>query len=378
MKSVCFFSTFPRNDQNVLFKQAKTLVNVGYKVTVVFADGLPDELMDGILVTSIPAKYHLGGYKYRLFKYPRLFLKKLVEIDADVYETSDIDSLMVCLKLKRKGKKVMFRLLEEHPYTVYNKLKTPYWIKRIIVRLLSIWMGFVLKRIDKVTTVAPDIQEYLTRWGVKDVEILGNYPEYNSDHSICLEDYLNREDRVLYFGAVYSISRQEVFFDALTQCPDVHYLIAGVFGLGNYKKKLEEHAYWNKVEFIEQFPKSELVNFFKRSTISNVLRDFFQTGYPQGSYGIIKLFESMEAGLPIICSDVPVYREMMKDYQCGILVDPNNSKQIKDAIQYLIDHKEEAYYMGQNGRRAIAEKYNWTIEGTKYVNWIGDILMQNC
>ena len=104
----------------------------------------------------------------------------------------------------------------------------------------------------------------------------------------------------------------------------------------------------------------ELDGFIKSSTISNVLRDF--SAYPMeksGSFGVIKIFESMEAALPIICSDMPIYRDIMKEYKCGILVDPLNEQQIHEAIQYLVTHKEEAWRMGQEGRRAVIEKYSW-------------------
>jgi len=108
-------------------------------------------------------------------------------------------------------------------------------------------------------------------------------------------------------------------------------------------------------------------------TISNVLRDFNFTGSPHGSLGIIKLFESMEAGLPIICSNVEVYREMMNEYRCGILVDPNDSEQIMNAIMYLVNNKEDAYQMGQEGRRAVREKFNWEAESKKYIEKINNI-----
>ena len=49
----------------------------------------------------------------------------------------------------------------------------------------------------------------------------------------------------------------------------------------------------------------------------------------------------------------------MKEYKCGILVDPLNEQQIHEAIQYLVTHKEEAWRMGQEGRRAVIEKYSW-------------------
>ena len=82
----------------------------------------------------------------------------------------------------------------------------------------------------------------------------------------------------------------------------------------------------------------------------------------------------MEAGLPIICSDVPVYRKMMEEYPCGVLVDVNNSRQIEEAVRFLLEHKEEAYRMGQMGRKAVKEKYNWETESKRYLDAINKLL----
>ena len=81
----------------------------------------------------------------------------------------------------------------------------------------------------------------------------------------------------------------------------------------------------------------------------------------------------MEAGLPIICSNVPVYQKLLSEYPCGLLVDVNDSKQIEDAVRYLIEHKEEAYKMGQIGRKAVIEKYSWDALSSKYIGIIESI-----
>jgi glycosyltransferase involved in cell wall biosynthesis len=47
-----------------------------------------------------------------------------------------------------------------------------------------------------------------------------------------------------------------------------------------------------------------------------------------------------------------------------VLVDPTDPDAIAEAIVYLMEHPEEARRMGENGRRAVLERYNWEeIEG---------------
>ena len=277
----------------------------------------------------------------------------------------DVDSLLLCLFLKKNKKKVIFNLLEEHPYTLYDKIHANSYVKKFIVYITAKWMQLALKRVDKVYTVAPSIVDYLSKWGIRDVEILGNYPNVSKEHNLTYDEYVSREDRIIYFGAIYKISRNSY--------PKVSYLLAGDFGVGNYHEQLKKHPYWKRVEFINKFHMTELSNMLSRSTISNVVRDFEETGYKTGSYGIIKLFESMEAGLPIICSDVQVYRDIFKEYPCGILVNPNSTEDIRVAINYLITNKKEAYLMGQNGRKAVIEKYNWNKESEKLISIVNKL-----
>ena len=81
-----------------------------------------------------------------------------------------------------------------------------------------------------------------------------------------------------------------------------------------------------------------------------------------------KLFEYMAAGLPVIASNFPLWRQIVEGNSCGLCVDPLKPEEIAQAIEYLLAHPAEAYRMGQNGRRVIEEKYNWENEGKELIN----------
>jgi len=79
----------------------------------------------------------------------------------------------------------------------------------------------------------------------------------------------------------------------------------------------------------------------------------------------VKMFEYMSAGLPVIASDFNSWREIIEGNNCGICVNPLDPKEIADAIKYIINNPKEAKQMGENGKKAILEKYNWSIEEKK-------------
>ena len=384
-KKYCFFSSLPRKEREVvLYRQARSLMANGFDVYNVVSDNLLEENLQGVntVPTGYKANNSLNLWK-RLFVAPNKLYKKLIEVDADVYHTVNVDQLPICLRLKRKGKKVIFEMQEDHPYSLLWKSNAPRWLLKPIVWLMTKWMGFALKRLDVITCLTHESVDYINSWGVssKKIHLWGNFPEIRKDYTLSLDDYMQRENRVLYFGLIYSYSKQEVFLKALSEVSNMKYLVAGRF-MGNeietYKPMIQNMPEWKNVEFIEGFKHEELAGFIQKSTISNVVRDFsvYSKG-KRGSFGIIKVFESMEAALPIICSDMPIYRDIMKEYKCGILVDPLNKDQIREAIEYLKTHKEEAWRMGQEGRRAVIEKYSWDALSVRYLEIVNGLLKKD-
>ena len=88
----------------------------------------------------------------------------------------------------------------------------------------------------------------------------------------------------------------------------------------------------------------------------------------------VKMFEYMSAGIPVIASDFPLWREIITLNDCGLLVDPLNPVAIAEAIDYFINHPEDAERMGMNGRRAVEKLYNWTHEGQKLLAFYDSLL----
>ncbi|GIW56092.1 MAG: hypothetical protein KatS3mg082_2496 [Nitrospiraceae bacterium] len=72
-----------------------------------------------------------------------------------------------------------------------------------------------------------------------------------------------------------------------------------------------------------------------------------------------KLFEYMAAGLPVIASDFPAWRELLDGMGCALFVDPTDPREIARAIDWIVEHPAEAEEMGRRGRRAVEERFNW-------------------
>ena len=76
----------------------------------------------------------------------------------------------------------------------------------------------------------------------------------------------------------------------------------------------------------------------------------------------------MEAGIPFICTDYILWKGIVDIYKCGIYVEPGNVEQITSAIKFLFGNPNVAYEMGQNGRKAVQEKFNWHTQEKIYLD----------
>jgi glycosyltransferase involved in cell wall biosynthesis len=76
----------------------------------------------------------------------------------------------------------------------------------------------------------------------------------------------------------------------------------------------------------------------------------------------------MEAGLPVICTDYSLWKDIIDRYDCGICVKPGSVDEIRSAIEYIVSDRARAFRMGQNGRRAVLEEFNWSSEERKYLD----------
>jgi hypothetical protein len=91
----------------------------------------------------------------------------------------------------------------------------------------------------------------------------------------------------------------------------------------------------------------------------------------------VKLYEYMCAGLPVIASDFPLWREIVKNAGCGLLVNPKDPREISEAMKYLLTHPQEAEEMGRRGFEAIVERYNWAKEEETLLRFYSKLLSED-
>jgi glycosyltransferase involved in cell wall biosynthesis len=82
----------------------------------------------------------------------------------------------------------------------------------------------------------------------------------------------------------------------------------------------------------------------------------------------------MSAGIPVIASDFPLWKSIVSTADCGICVNPLDTKELATAIQKLLEDDELCRRLGENGREAVQQQYNWEMESRKLIELYSEIL----
>lgn len=359
MKICHITSVHPRTDGRIFKRECVTLANNGNEVVLVCCDGKSDEIVDGVRIISYSRKRLTKSRRGLLMFFNRGFLKYLKEIDADVYQFHDFDLIEIGRKLA-KTKKVIYDSHENWFGMLTNKFSMNItFLKRIITRVLGCYYKKVLPVFSAVFTVSPNIVDNLKQY-TPNVYMIPNFPAIEKFDNKNLSDG-GKELAFIYQGTVYSMSNQEYIIKAINEfASEVRYKIIGKISL-SLKSRLEKLNCKSRVIFKNWLKKEELQNEISGSIAGLAVLDYSPVCCGrEGQLGSNKIFEYMLLGIPIICTDFTLWKNLIVDkYQCGICVPPHDSKAIYNAMKYIIDHPEEAVKMGERGRMAVMEEFNW-------------------
>jgi len=362
VKSVCILTSgYLRDNARNFQRQAKSILSFGFNVSILTNDGGNDECIDGIDIYC--TKFWKSRIMILLFAWKQ-FYHKSININADIYLIHSPELLLLGLLLKLKGKKVIYDAHEDLPNHIIEKEWLPRLTRKTISYFTSIYMNFVFSKIDAVISPHTHVLDRYSSIN-KNCILIANFPLYLSNLKVSYSEYCKRGKVICYSGTCYPHSNQLQILEAIKDFEFLSYSIAGFIPEDLYFK-MQEHVSFSKVNFLGMIKYKSLKDFYKKAQIGLVIMDYkLNLGGKRGTFAVNKIFEYMEAGLPIICSDYDLWIELIDKYKCGLYVKPGDIIEIKKAIKYLYENPKIAYKMGQNGINAIDKEYNWKVEENK-------------
>ena len=82
----------------------------------------------------------------------------------------------------------------------------------------------------------------------------------------------------------------------------------------------------------------------------------------------LKIYEYLSCGKPVVCSSMKDIEELIRKYNCGISVEPDNPKKFAEKIIFLIKNKKICDMYGENGRKTVLENYTWKCAANKLLS----------
>ncbi len=359
MKQICqMTSVHPLHSTRVFHKECKTLVNAGYEVALIVQHN-KDELQDGVRIKGISKP---RNRRDRLIHTTRELYKRALECDSAVYHFHDPELILVGLKLKAKGKTVIYDVHEDVPRQILAKR----WLPSPLLRILS-WVterveNYAAKRFDYILTATPSIRDRFIKVNRKTIDI-NNYPLLSELH-VPDTKWKFKEKLVCYVGGIGKTRGIDELVDAIGMT-EYSMLLAGNFASSAERNHVINKPGWTKVVELGFLNRAEVKEVLSRSMAGLVVLH----PVPNHIESLpIKIFEYMSAGIPVIASNFPLWEEIVEGSECGICVDPLNVNAIADAIDWIVTNPCQAEEMGKNGRRLVEEIYNWEQEEIKLLN----------
>ena len=352
-----FTTVHPRDDSRIRSKEVASLAERFKGVSLFVQDGEGDE-------TDLRGDYRIIDTGPRATRLRRMtfggwrMMRAVAQARPQIAHFHDPELLPWAILLKLQGVKVVYDVHEDMPEQVKHNPGLPPLAQKILppfVRFAE-WVGS--KIFDGI--VAPT-QTIADRFPSEKTALVRNLPILNE---LFTPSSKPMADRPLEFAYVGYISEKRNIFGmmkAITMLDDTsaRLRLVGSFAIPETEARARSMPEWSSVNFAGWASRSQVAEYLANVRAGLVVLhpiEHEMLTLP------IKLFEYMAAGIPVISSDFPLWRSIVEDAGCGLLVDPMRPQSIADAMQWVIDNPQEAQIMGERGRAAIEEKYNWACE----------------
>ena len=345
MKKIVLYSNRHRVDDNrVVELEASAFANAGYE-TVVYGK------TEGVDV-------HYPNIKIRTcMNKTSDCLKQCISEDADLYIFHDPGLLYCAVKLRKKGKKVLFDSHENYEEKLKTRLVARFpFVKPFRKVLAKTWWMFENHCIESLSgSICADrtVQE---KYGSNSY-LLPNMPSNRFFNNLPERTVNDGIFRIIYVGTMSWDRGIAETIEAIKICnhKNIEFHIIGDTQDEKLKNLIEnsKQTIWHG-----RVPWMDLKNYLINADLGTVLLQPTEGYMYCHGENIVKLWEYMSIGLPVLLSDFPNLKKLNKELKFGKTVRPDHPKAIAKAIDWMIDHPKARTKMGSNGRNCVLEHYN--------------------
>lgn len=345
------------DDIRIFVKECRSLAAAGFDVALI-GPSPSDRETEGVKIMGVPAPANrIQRMTVTLWQ----VLKRAFQSKARICHFHDPELIPVGFLLKLAGRQVVYDVHEDYPRDIMHKDWIHPRMRRLMAGAADALEWGVTRLIDGTVAVTPDIAD---RFPKTKTITLRNFPSLDELGTNAPVPYKERPFKICYVGGL-TVNRG--VFDMVDGIgaldvdgiEEPRLALAGKFANAADETESQAKPGWARTDHLGWLDRDEIVRLFGNVRAGLVVlhaTSAYERAYP------IKLFEYMAAGLPTIASDFPLYREILDDGRCGLLVPPSDPKAMTEAIAWLFTHPDEAEAMGERARERVEAHYSWEAE----------------
>jgi len=241
---------------------------------------------------------------------------------------------------------------------------------RIFIKVAEFLEAFIYKHTSKIFSYSKRMRQEILKTGISEnkVEIHNLWIDSETFKPVSKEEAqqirkefgLNGKFVVMYTGLVGMAQGLDTLVDSagLLKMRDIHNIIIAIVGGGPERDNLIARAKKKELDnilFVDQQPRNRMASFM---SAADILVSHLR-GAPH-RVGTIpaKILSYMAAGKPVLVGAEGEAADLIKQYNCGIAVLPDDSASMSEAIICLSETSEQRLReMSQYGQAAVKDIY---------------------
>jgi glycosyltransferase involved in cell wall biosynthesis len=347
-------------DQRI-HRTASTLHKQGFKVTVVGRrlKTTPKKIRKEYNTILLRIPFSKGPAFYACFNIQALFY--LLFHRYNLIHANDLDTLLA----SRIASKLLNKPMVYDSHELFTEI--PELIDR--PRIRNFWSCLerrLTKGLKHCSTVSDGVSlELKNRYNI-DFKVIRNLPFRKS----CSEKQSVQDNKTIIYQGTLNIGRGlEKLVDAMTLLPNYNLIIVGSGPIQNgLKHKIEYQKLTKRVILFGRVEHEHLNRITCSAHIGVSIEEDMGLNYHYALPN--KIFDYIQAGIPVLASNLPEMAKIISNYQVGITIDPNcTSQQLAAAIESMLTNTNDMDTWHQNTKRA-AEELCWEAEQEKLLSLI--------
>jgi len=284
-----------------------------------------------------------AAYNIRLF-FLLLFLK------VDILLSNDTDTLLAnYLASKIRRKKLVFdahELFPEVPELAHRPKVKRIWEK------IEDW---IFPHLKQCYTVCQPIADYYNKKYNTNMQVVRNVPYYSQPSGEKLLDYSGRKI-ILYQGALNVGRGLEWIINAMPKVHNAVFVIVGDGDIANcLKEQVNKLNLNDKVFFLGRISGSELHKYTPSADLGVCLLENRGLNYYYALPN--RIFDYLQAGVPVLATDFPEIASIVKTYNTGILINRYEPEYLSEVINDFFTKKIETKHFEE-----ISKHFCWEEE----------------